>query len=221
VKYATPRYWFKDSTGHEIVATDLEELKWKLSRLLPQTKSREMPEALPRTQAKFEAGDIVLYKGERVRVSEQIGDRVNIFVPSRQELIWVKPGVLEKITKEENLAPQTKPTLLPQEYVKIIAPGQTALTIDSIVSREELERENRKARERGEHPATAEVWEGGKPVMIRPKVIPTAKTKAQPDKLEYLADSPEFLTQTIADIGYREKIDNAFQGAIARAKRLK
>jgi hypothetical protein len=30
-KYATPRYWFKDSKGREFIATDLEELKWKMS----------------------------------------------------------------------------------------------------------------------------------------------------------------------------------------------
>ncbi|GAI78797.1 unnamed protein product, partial [marine sediment metagenome] len=39
--------------------------------------------------------------------------------------------------------------------------------------------------------------------------------------LEYLADSPEFLAQTIADIGYRDKLDTAFQEAIARAKGLR
>ncbi len=49
------------------------------------------------------------------------------------------------------------------------------------------------------------------------KVIPTGK----PGKggLEYLADSPEFLTQTIEAIGYRDKIDTTFQEAIARARR--
>lgn len=31
-KYATPRYWFRDARGKEIIATDLEELKWKASR---------------------------------------------------------------------------------------------------------------------------------------------------------------------------------------------
>ncbi len=29
-KYATVRFWFKDSEGNEIVATDIDELKWKL-----------------------------------------------------------------------------------------------------------------------------------------------------------------------------------------------
>lgn len=30
-RYTTVRFWFKDSEGNEIVVTDLEELKWKLS----------------------------------------------------------------------------------------------------------------------------------------------------------------------------------------------
>jgi uncharacterized membrane protein (UPF0127 family) len=332
--------------------------------LLPQAKSAEY---------EFKPGEIVIYKGERVRVSEQIGDRVNIFIPSRQELVWVKPEALEKMTEgkpqttsnydkeltqlrrdfregaisEENymravkeiLARKHKPyqsdvsatkryeffpeevrKLLPPigstgeerdpmvwvkfftpwanwtwygiefdgkdiffgwvvglekefgsfslselqslrgpgdlkierdiyfkpqrisevmklhgeylataviptkqqgKYVKIIAPGKTYLTIGSVVTREELELENKKARERGEQPATAEVWEGGKPMMIRPKVIPTEKTRAQPDKLEYLADSPEFLTQTIDSTGYRDKLDTTFQEAIRRSKGLK
>lgn len=30
-KYAIPRYWFRDAKGIEIIARDLEELKWKLS----------------------------------------------------------------------------------------------------------------------------------------------------------------------------------------------
>jgi uncharacterized membrane protein (UPF0127 family) len=37
--------------------------------------------------------------------------------------------------------------------------------------------------------------------------------------LDYLPDSPEFLAYTIEDIGYREKIDRAFQEAISRARR--
>jgi len=49
-------------------------------------------------------------------------------------------------------------------------------------------------------------------------LVAGAKTQSKIDRLEYLADSPEFLTLTIADIGYRDKIDNAFQEAIARAK---
>ncbi len=55
-----------------------------------------------------------------------------------------------------------------------------------------------------------------------PAVIPTDPTlrPKREDELEYLADSPEFLAYTIEDIGYREKLDNAFQEAITRAKHL-
>jgi uncharacterized membrane protein (UPF0127 family) len=52
-----------------------------------------------------------------------------------------------------------------------------------------------------------------------PSVI--TKYKQEPrnqGKLEFLADSPEYLTQTIDAIGYRDRIDDAFQKAIRRAK---
>jgi uncharacterized membrane protein (UPF0127 family) len=312
----------------------------KMSKIMADAvlgKPKEKLALLPKTEGRFKPGEIVLYKGERVRVSEQIGDRVNIFIPSRQELVWVKPEKLERIEKdfllateetmeyrvEENkpygtwvivelfpggtvrspfstkeeaikreeeigeyygwklkrveftpeeialLDPQRFPKRtealhklkgydvihvhddgdltvrsrgkfyvvttegqtfeqkeyltkhLPQtekQYVEIITPGQTSLTIGSIVSLEELQRENKKARERGETPATARMWLGGKPVMIRPKVVPTESDKKGKDELEFLPDSPEFLAYTIEDIGYREKIDSAFQQAIARVK---
>jgi len=38
------------------------------------------------------------------------------------------------------------------------------------------------------------------------------------EELEFVADSPEYLAYTIEDIGYREKLDTAFETAIARAK---
>jgi uncharacterized membrane protein (UPF0127 family) len=53
-------------------------------------------------------------------------------------------------------------------------------------------------------------------------VIPTEPRRPRPrrkDELEFLPDSPEFLAYTIEDIGYREKIDHAFLGAIARARK--
>jgi len=51
------------------------------------------------------------------------------------------------------------------------------------------------------------------------RVMPVGKSERHATgKLELLADSPEYLTQTIEDIGYRQKIDNAFQEAIARAR---
>jgi len=54
-----------------------------------------------------------------------------------------------------------------------------------------------------------------------PAVIPTEPRlrRSMPDELEFLPDSPEFLAYTIEDIGYREKIDNAFLGAIDRARK--
>ena len=36
-KYATLKYWFRDPKGNEIIARDLEELKWKLGRDLTKT----------------------------------------------------------------------------------------------------------------------------------------------------------------------------------------
>jgi len=45
----------------------------------------------------FRPGEIVKYKDERVRVLNHIGDRVNIFIPSRQEEVWVSPEKLERI----------------------------------------------------------------------------------------------------------------------------
>ncbi len=56
--------------------------------------------------------------------------------------------------------------------------------------------------------------------MKTPRVVPIKEAERKPPGgLEYLADSPEFLAQTIEAIGYRDKLDSAFQEAIARAKR--
>jgi len=54
-------------------------------------------------------------------------------------------------------------------------------------------------------------------------VIPTEPRPPHPGKeeLEFLPDSPEVLAQTIEAIGYRDKLDTAFQEAILRAKGLK
>ena len=57
--------------------------------------------------------------------------------------------------------------------------------------------------------------------LPRPAIIPVEKHPGRETDLEYLADSPEFLTQTIDITGYRSKLDNAFQEAIARVKGLK
>jgi uncharacterized membrane protein (UPF0127 family) len=53
-------------------------------------------------------------------------------------------------------------------------------------------------------------------------VIPAetgASHRTRKDGLDFLADSPEFLAYTIDDIGYREKLDRAFQAAITRVNR--
>ena len=64
-----------------------------------------------------------------------------------------------------------------------------------------------------------ELWEVSCPESQQntsPKVI-QGHTPGQ--SLDYLPDSQEFLAYTIEDIGYREKIDRAFQEAISRARR--
>jgi len=55
----------------------------------------------------------------------------------------------------------------------------------------------------------------------QPAVIPTKPRPRRETDLEYLADTPEYLTQTIDATGYRDKLDSTFQEAIARAKGLK
>jgi hypothetical protein len=52
------------------------------------------------------------------------------------------------------------------------------------------------------------------------RVVPAEKQprRKMPGELEYFADSPEFLAYTIDDIGYRGRIDSAFQDAIRRAR---
>ncbi|MDD5083066.1 MAG: hypothetical protein PHU08_06830, partial [Dehalococcoidales bacterium] len=52
-----------------------------------------------------------------------------------------------------------------------------------------------------------------------PAVIPEHPRRPRPKgELEFLPDSPEFLAYTLEDIGYRDKVDSAFLGAIARAR---
>ncbi len=57
-----------------------------------------------------------------------------------------------------------------------------------------------------------------RPVLYGPggkRLLPRTRGAGE---LEFLPDSPEFLAYTIEDIGYRDKIDRAFQKAIARAQ---
>ena len=60
------------------------------------------------------------------------------------------------------------------------------------------------------------------PKSRQPRVIPIEPRRPRErEELEFLPDSPEVLAQTIDGIGYRSKIDNAFQQAIKRAKGLR
>jgi len=53
----------------------------------------------------------------------------------------------------------------------------------------------------------------------RPAVIPTKPSTPSPrEDVEFVSDSPELIPFTIDDIGYRDKLDNAFEAAIARVK---
>ena len=55
--------------------------------------------------------------------------------------------------------------------------------------------------------------------LKKPAVIPTQPLPPSPkQELEFVADSPEYLAFTIEDIGYRERLDTAFETAIAKAK---
>jgi uncharacterized membrane protein (UPF0127 family) len=64
-----------------------------------------------------------------------------------------------------------------------------------------------------------ELWEVSCPESLQ-NVSPKGIQGHIPGQsLDYLPDSQEFLAYTIEDIGYREKIDRAFQEAIQRARR--
>jgi uncharacterized membrane protein (UPF0127 family) len=55
-------------------------------------------------------------------------------------------------------------------------------------------------------------------VEKQPSTIQGKGPTSKGSRLEYLVDSPEYLTQTIDDIGYRDRIDQAFTKAIARSR---
>ena len=55
------------------------------------------PQLLPQTEARFKSGEILRYKGEKVRVLDHIGDRVSVWIPSRQDEVWVKQEKLERV----------------------------------------------------------------------------------------------------------------------------
>ncbi|MDD4984672.1 MAG: DUF192 domain-containing protein [Dehalococcoidales bacterium] len=56
---------------------------------------------------------------------------------------------------------------------------------------------------------------------IRGAVLPANIQPRKNSELKYLADSPEYLTKTIEDTGYRNRIDSAFQEAITRVRQGK
>jgi len=224
-------------------------------------------EVVAKADGTLKPGEIVLYRGERVRVSEQIGDRVNIFIPSRQELVWVKPEALNRIGGEQTAALPTEPTgtcyadawrfLVKEEEGKLIhgtvfSGGRRighawVETATSWIWEPETSRyftrlgfrdafspdiESRYTAEeaaimaaRTKHFGPWTKQEQRQYLKEKPPaVIPTEPRRPRPHKegeLEFLPDSPEFLAYTIDDIGYRQKIDTAFQQAIRRAKGLK
>jgi len=56
--------------------------------------------------------------------------------------------------------------------------------------------------------------------VVGRKVYSVPHPAMEQEELDLLPDSPEFLAYTIDDIGFREKIDSAFQQAISRARGL-
>ena len=104
----------------------------------------------------------------------------------------------------------------------------TADCKQALVGYQEIERSDYSDQEEYRE-AREEAWEaflealeslaGEEEEMVRTKSQPavTPKHSKEPG-LNYLTDSPEYLTWTIEDIGYRQKIDNAFLKAIARVR---
>jgi len=182
-------------------------------------------------EVKFKPGEIVRYKGERVRVLEHIGDRVDIFIPSRQEEVWVKAEKLEKLPQAdiwETRAVVLEDTLtgMPgfQDKLSRLEDWLTNVEREVFPTCELVKRTIERFPERfgitkgnvvyikfARFPTTEQP----------PAVIPVEPRKRKERGLEYLADSPEFLTQTIDATGYRGQLDTAFQEAIRRAKGLK
>jgi uncharacterized membrane protein (UPF0127 family) len=172
----------------------------------------------------FNQKEISLLKPERfpkrARALASLGGHHVIYVHDDGDLTVRSFGKFYVVTTEgqvfgqEELLQDNK-----RKYVKIITPGETTLTMGSVVPFEEFEREVKKAKERGEQPATAEAWGEGRTKLLKPRLVRAEKAKQDSDEMDYLPDSPEFLTQTIEDIGYRDRIDNAFKEAIARSRK--
>jgi len=56
------------------------------------------------------------------------------------------------------------------------------------------------------------------PAVIPTEHEPTPRPKREGD-LEFIPDSPEYLTQTIDASGWREQLEQTFQEAIARVRK--
>ena len=118
--------------------------------------------------------------------------------------------------------PEQMPSTTETEYVRILSSGKTPMGEGSLIWREEFERHNKQARERGEQPATGEIHKGGKWKRIS-RAIPIGPSERRdvPEDLEYFADSPEQLAYTINGSGYRPTLTTVFQEAIERARGMK
>jgi hypothetical protein len=64
----------------------------------------------------------------------------------------------------------------------------------------------------------SELWQGAQPMQKQPAVIPNQPPKepGAVSKLQFVADSPEYLAQTIDMTGWRQRIDQVFQEAVQR-----
>jgi hypothetical protein len=303
-KYVTPRYWFKNSKGHEIIATDLDELKWKLS-LLPQTTERQgiglyrVNLAAPKhiEEVILENGTAFLKRYHkpvcRFKPTEEQRRRIkkgegSLVIFDWQEIEWlgtsywpetkgkvvfigsckVSEGVClthgysvsktvrcpkSPLTDEEwTAAWELAETAFPEGMSNPWVNGWWPETLEEAEKAvrhysdalwdayRKYEFSQRRAIEnyaRSRDKAiyyyrwyVMQEYERGKELAKKPRekalvgspaVIPAEKRPRREGDLEYLADSPEFLTQTIEAIGYRDKLDSTFQEAIARAKGLR
>lgn len=114
-------------------------------------------------------------------------------------------------------------------YITIEDPGKTTFSKGAVVSSAAFAEENERVRNLGEKEATG--WSGDKGEWphkgngandeeFQLKSLPDEPIRRpkREDDLKYLADSPEFLANTIEKTGWRERLDKEFQLAIARTR---
>ena len=236
-----------------------------LSSYLPQTKDRNVDLRKDFDEVADVIGGELYRKGNTIQVWWEKWGKETWTCPDAASARSNFESMKERWNEKEEYLAHTR-----DKYVKVVTGGQTSMTIGSVVSIEEFQRENKKVRERGEQPATAQIWERGKTRLLthtvrggddEQRVISEDLKKSVGEerladsaykerggkagslgdrethklyehiaseehqhgqeftqRLKLLADSPEFLIQTIEDIGYRDKIDNTFKAAIARAR---